>query len=276
MMYKIMDVTADFSFLYFILIILFLCIISLNLIAAILASRFGLLRMDHEQQLEMERQLAMQDGEDDRPDLQDAILKAKEMVAAQGGDAPKLVDERGCLSKFRGCMHSLVTKDWFVNTSGILILLYCLMLCLKHANQSDLFDSILKFGDMGFSVVFLIELIFKLIGYEWKVYFANGFNIFDAIIIVCCFVDVWVLAFVSDSVAVLRVFRVFRVSRVFVRVPRVQVVLSEPRQPDVGSPSAGWPSSLLGHGGASHNKRIAARTDVGIGIGTRKQQQHRG
>ena len=50
-------------------------------------------------------------------------------------------------------------------------------------------------------------------------------------------------------------------------------VVSEPRRPDVGSPSAWWPSSLLGHGGTSHNKRIAAaRTDVGIGIGTQKQR----
>jgi len=173
MMYKIMDVTADFSFLYFILIILFLCIISLNLIAAILASRFSLLRMDHEQELEMERQLAMQEADDEKPDLQDAILRAKDLVASQDGEV--VIDNRNCCSKLRGCMHRIVTQTWFVNMSGILILLYCLMLCLKHADQSDLFDNILKFGDMGFSVVFLVELILKLIGYEWKEYFSSGF-----------------------------------------------------------------------------------------------------
>ena len=53
----------------------------------------------------------------------------------------------------------------------------------------NIYGNILKFGDMGFSVVFLVELILKLIGYEWKEYFSSGFNIFDAVIIIFCFLD---------------------------------------------------------------------------------------
>jgi len=213
-MYDMMEVTEGYSFMYFVMILLFLCIISINLIAAILASRFGLLRVDHEQREEMAK--AMKMANDDKPDLASALVNAQDLAKMTGGQdgtdtTLQLEDERNCCEKCRFAMYRLVTKGWFIDGSGILIMIYCLSLTIKHAGQDPIFDTILEYSDLGFSVIFMIELTMKLMGYPWGEYFSNTFNCFDALIVVFCFVDVWVVAFISDSVAVLRVFRVFRV-----------------------------------------------------------------
>merc|ERR1712166_1304369 len=114
------------------------------------------------------------------------------------GNIPVLVDNRGCFDKMRGCVHKIVTKGWFMDMSGAFILIYCLLLCAYHAGQSEMFDTIFDYSDKAFSVVFLIELLLKLIGFEWKKYFNDAFNSFEAIIILLCFLDVWVISFISD------------------------------------------------------------------------------
>jgi len=208
-MYDIMEVTESYAFMYFVMIILFLCIISINLIAAILASRFGLLRVDHEQRVEMENRLKM---EDDKPDLMAAVANAQEIAKVSvDGEVATIKDERSCCDKFRFPFYQLVTKGWFIDTSGVFILVYCLSLTLKHSGQPAIFDDILNYSDMGFSAIFMIELLLKLLGYPLGEYFSSAFNVFDSTIVLFCFVDVWVIGFISDSVAVLRVFRVFRV-----------------------------------------------------------------
>ena len=121
----------------------------------------------------------------------------------------------------------------------------------EHTSVGD-FGQHLEIELKGFGAVSHQGFLNQVIGFLLRVLLVVGLLVLDEYVHRCCHV-------LHPAVSL--------------RPCVAESVVSEPRRPDVGSPSAGWPSSLLGHGGASHNKRIAAaRTDVGIGIGTQKQR----
>ncbi len=71
--------------------------------------------------------------------------------------------------------------------------------------------------------IFTIEVIIKMTAKSPKpwLFFNNGWNIFDFIIVAVCF-----LPFGTGYVAVLRLFRLLRVLRLITAIPRLQVIVS--------------------------------------------------
>jgi len=74
---------------------------------------------------------------------------------------------------------------------------------------------ILEAFNFFFNAVFLIEMIFKLLGLGFKGYFADKFNSFDCLIVVFSVLDMTLLSLIQDggggAFSALRAFRLLRI-----------------------------------------------------------------
>uniref|UniRef100_A0A4W5QIV2 Voltage-dependent L-type calcium channel subunit alpha n=1 Tax=Hucho hucho TaxID=62062 RepID=A0A4W5QIV2_9TELE len=121
-------------------------------------------------------------------------------------------------------------KFWYVvNSTGfeyvmfVLIILNTLCLAIQHYGQSHLFNYAMDILNMVFTGVFTVEMIFKLIAFKPRHYFADAWNTFDALIVVGSVVDIAITeinvsshlhAPCSDSARIsITFFRLFRVMR---------------------------------------------------------------
>ena len=66
-----------------------------------------------------------------------------------------------------------------------------------------------------FTVIFLLEMIFKLIGLGFKVYVKDGFNLFDAFVVFVSLIEISLSLAGTSGASGLTVFRTFRLFRVF-------------------------------------------------------------
>ena len=73
--------------------------------------------------------------------------------------------------------------------------------------------------NIGFFVIFFMEMIIKVIGLGPNTYIKDPYNIFDALIVTLSIIDVFVSATLPDDVKMgkgaISVFRAFRLLRVF-------------------------------------------------------------
>uniref|UniRef100_A0A8C7LFE2 Voltage-dependent L-type calcium channel subunit alpha n=1 Tax=Oncorhynchus kisutch TaxID=8019 RepID=A0A8C7LFE2_ONCKI len=123
-------------------------------------------------------------------------------------------------------------KFWYVvNSTGfeyvmfVLIILNTLCLAIQHYGQSHLFNYAMDILNMVFTGVFTVEMIFKLIAFKPRHYFADAWNTFDALIVVGSVVDIAITEinvstpsstplFLIDSARIsITFFRLFRVMR---------------------------------------------------------------
>ena len=63
------------------------------------------------------------------------------------------------------------------------------------------------------AIIFMIELVLKLVAEPWAAFFGNGQNCFDAIVVVLTFADIFFLSALGN-VAALRMVRLLRVLQV--------------------------------------------------------------
>uniref|UniRef100_A0A4W5Q5E4 Voltage-dependent L-type calcium channel subunit alpha n=1 Tax=Hucho hucho TaxID=62062 RepID=A0A4W5Q5E4_9TELE len=114
-------------------------------------------------------------------------------------------------------------KFWYVvNSTGfeyvmfVLIILNTLCLAIQHYGQSHLFNYAMDILNMVFTGVFTVEMIFKLIAFKPRHYFADAWNTFDALIVVGSVVDIAITEInnTEDSARIsITFFRLFRVMR---------------------------------------------------------------
>lgn len=70
--------------------------------------------------------------------------------------------------------------------------------------------------DLGFTIIFTLEMIIKLIGLGLRQYVNDGWNKFDCVVVLGAWVNFYVKAHFSDlnvDFTMLRIIRLFRVSR---------------------------------------------------------------
>ena len=122
--------------------------------------------------------------------------------------------------------HAVVCDNRFQVATMLLILLNTLILAIEHDDPRRLDDSTgmdpetqqtLDTLNAIFSVLFLLEMVFKHIGLGVKAYWTNPLDIFDGVIVIISIVDM-ILMFIGTSNGgggVVSVFRAFRLLRVF-------------------------------------------------------------
>ena len=91
-------------------------------------------------------------------------------------------------------------------------------------DQPDWLTSMQDTANLFFTVFFLIEMIIKLIALGCEVYSRDGFNLFDAFIVVMSYVDL-ASPGSSSGTTVLRAFRLLRIFKIIKSWKSLQIVL---------------------------------------------------
>lgn len=120
--------------------------------------------------------------------------------------------------------ESIVSSKFFVRFIIFVILCAGVLVGIQtFPNLESLWGSSLNRLDSLILGIFTVEILLKMIA-KWPrpwSFFADGWNIFDFIIVAVCF-----LPFGAAYVAVLRLFRLLRVLRLITVVPRLQIIVA--------------------------------------------------
>ncbi len=140
-------------------------------------------------------------------------------------------------SSWRRSVHDLVRDDLFTGSITVLILINTFVLAAdRYPIKSSEADS-LEIVNFICTLLFAAEMILKLIGLGPAEYVRDGFNIFDALIVIMSFVELAVSPpafFGTDDVAggagggisALRTFRLFRVFKLAASWPSLKNLLN--------------------------------------------------
>ncbi|XP_033240525.1 voltage-dependent calcium channel type A subunit alpha-1 isoform X35 [Drosophila pseudoobscura] len=80
----------------------------------------------------------------------------------------------------------------------MLIVFNTLLLMMKYHNQGDMYEKSLKYINMGFTGMFSVETVLKIIGFGVKNFFKDPWNIFDLITVLGSIVDALWMEFGHD------------------------------------------------------------------------------
>uniref|UniRef100_A0A8D8VKH5 Voltage-dependent L-type calcium channel subunit alpha n=1 Tax=Cacopsylla melanoneura TaxID=428564 RepID=A0A8D8VKH5_9HEMI len=87
-----------------------------------------------------------------------------------------------------------VTSQYFEYTIFCLIMINTLTLAMKFYRQPKFYTDILDNLNLFFTMVFALEFVFKLAAFRFKNYFSDAWNVFDFVIVMGSFIDIF-----SDS-----------------------------------------------------------------------------
>ncbi|XP_063831099.1 voltage-dependent calcium channel type A subunit alpha-1 isoform X2 [Ostrinia nubilalis] len=85
--------------------------------------------------------------------------------------------------------------EYFIMT---LIVLNTLLLMMKYYNQNDVYADVLKYSNMGFTGMFSVETVLKIIAYGVKNFFKDPWNTFDFITVIGSIIDALIMEFGTD------------------------------------------------------------------------------
>jgi len=123
-------------------------------------------------------------------------------------------------SSLRTRVISVVESGWFQKTIIVLIVINAITLGLETSKElGDGARSVLTLVDDLVLVVFVLEILLRLVAYGWR-FFKDAWSIFDFIIVGIALVPA------SEGFTVLRALRILRVLRLISVVPRMRRVVS--------------------------------------------------
>uniref|UniRef100_A0A1I8PXP8 Voltage-dependent calcium channel type A subunit alpha-1 n=1 Tax=Stomoxys calcitrans TaxID=35570 RepID=A0A1I8PXP8_STOCA len=111
----------------------------------------------------------------------------------------------------------------------MLIVFNTLLLMMKYHNQGEMYEKSLKYINMGFTGMFSVETVLKIIGFGVKNFFKDPWNIFDLITVLGSIVDALWMEFGHDSnsinVGFLRLFRAARLIKLLRQGYTIRILL---------------------------------------------------
>ncbi|XP_033150271.1 voltage-dependent calcium channel type A subunit alpha-1 [Drosophila busckii] len=112
----------------------------------------------------------------------------------------------------------------------MLIVFNTLLLMMKYHNQSEIYEKSLKYINMGFTGMFSVETVLKIIGFGVKNFFKDPWNIFDLITVLGSIVDALWMEFGHDdsnsiNVGFLRLFRAARLIKLLRQGYTIRILL---------------------------------------------------
>ncbi|XP_030081781.1 voltage-dependent calcium channel type A subunit alpha-1 isoform X7 [Drosophila hydei] len=112
----------------------------------------------------------------------------------------------------------------------MLIVFNTLLLMMKYHNQSEMYEKSLKYINMGFTGMFSVETVLKIIGFGFKNFFKDPWNIFDLITVLGSIVDALWMEFGHDdsnsiNVGFLRLFRAARLIKLLRQGYTIRILL---------------------------------------------------
>ena len=124
-------------------------------------------------------------------------------------------------------IHWIATAQWFEKIIILIILINTIILAIWWPGMPEDLITVEKIANIIFTVIFVLELIIKLIGLGWKRWKFDGFNIFDAVVVIVSVVEL----FFSDdntsgAITAFRALRVLRVIRLLHQIPGLRLLLN--------------------------------------------------
>ena len=108
-----------------------------------------------------------------------------------------------------------VTSNKWTGLIVVLILLNSFVLATEHYEQPDWLGELQDIANICFTVIFALEMFCSMTGLGCKAYCSDGFNIFDAVIVVLSLFDLTVTLTSGASAGFITVLRGFRLLRIF-------------------------------------------------------------
>jgi len=162
----------------------------------------------------------------------------------------RLRTERGWLQGKPGAvllLNQFVRSGFFSLVIVAAILVNTCLLALDHEGISDSLNSGLELANVVLTVIFTAEMVLKVGGLGPRVYVADAFNVFDAVIVITSLVELAVTSGSDsgDGGSIVGLFRTFRLLRVLklaksIKTLRILLVTTINSLPDIG-----WMSLVL-------------------------------
>ena len=119
--------------------------------------------------------------------------------------------------KWRLVVYKVVRSSAFDQLIIALVVLNTMFMAMTHWDMTVSFIEILAVVNLFFVIIFLLEMIVKLIAFGFKQYMQDSWNVFDGIIVIGSCVTMW-----FDAGAIAQVGRVFRIARLLKIVKRAK------------------------------------------------------
>ena len=133
-------------------------------------------------------------------------------------------------TKIRAFFFRIQSSKFFDNLILFCIIANTLILFLKWYEQPKEVDIIAEYINYIFTAIFVFEAVVKLISTDVKVYFSEGWNIFDFVIILGSFLSIFISANTSleirGAITILRSFRILRLLRLIKRGKSLQLIFN--------------------------------------------------
>jgi len=128
-----------------------------------------------------------------------------------------------CWLKTQDILYAVINDTFFDVIVTLCIILNTVFLAIEHHGMSEDLQYVLDLGNKVFTTFFLFEAILKLAALS-KEYFANGWNIFDLVIVVASLLDLGLES--VDGISVMRGMRLMRVLKLAQSWTTMKVLLS--------------------------------------------------
>ena len=130
---------------------------------------------------------------------------------------------------FRKALFNLQEKKWFEYFILSCIMVNTVVLMVKWYNQPTKIVSVLEDVNYFFTAIFALEAVIKIIALG-KIYFKDGWNIFDLFIVIMSIASVFISINTSlnlgGATTIVRTFRVARIFRLVKRAKSLKLVFN--------------------------------------------------
>uniref|UniRef100_A0A8W8MSY6 Voltage-dependent T-type calcium channel subunit alpha n=1 Tax=Magallana gigas TaxID=29159 RepID=A0A8W8MSY6_MAGGI len=146
----------------------------------------------------------------DVPDSDDSESKDSD-------DRPKTT----CKKNFQQVMKTLVEHRFFQRGILTAILINTLSMSVEYHNQPRELTEAVEYSNMVFSILFAVEMFFKLCAYGIIGYIQDGFNVFDGLIVILSMIE-FTQQGGASGLSVLRTFRLLRILKLVRFMPALR------------------------------------------------------
>ena len=125
-------------------------------------------------------------------------------------------------NKFRDSCRKIADSSIFNNLILVCIILNTICLSITWFGEPELLSKVMEFVNIGFTIVYTIEMVIKLIAFKLS-YFKDGWNNFDFLIVIFAWIG-FLAHYVFDIkvgalTTVVRSFRILRVIKLIRKAP---------------------------------------------------------
>ncbi|CAF1448046.1 unnamed protein product, partial [Didymodactylos carnosus] len=160
-------------------------------------------------------------------DVRSSTQKIQSFVSSQNSVRKKNANEKaiantknmrpGRYKLFNLKLNRFIETNFFIGAIFVCICLNTLCLSIEYHGQPHLMTQILEYINFGFAVIFLLEMILKLIAMGMFQYIKDPANIFDGLIAIISLTEIY-----QSNISALRAFRMLRIFRLISFLPGIK------------------------------------------------------